>query len=141
MNRLMKYVIQLVGFVLLTPFAAVVLLGPIVVPGSFVGMAFDLPDGLGSVLSLVIWMLIYTRTSIGGKIGDYQCRILENSARFFGFSRDSYTGTIVDGWLDEESFDETEDDDFVGSGVCEFFIDEAEEEEKNADQVLRSHLK
>jgi len=50
----------------------------------FVGMAFDLPDGLGTVLSLVIWMLIYTRTSIGGKIGDYQSRILKNAARFFG---------------------------------------------------------
>jgi len=131
MNRLMKYVIQLVGFVLLTPFAAVVLLGPIVVPGTFVGMAFDLPDGLGSALSLVIWMLIYTRTSIGGKIGDYQSRILKNAARFFGFGRDSYTGTIEDGWLDGKSVDETEEDDVVSSGVCEFFIDEPTNEEKS----------
>ena len=81
MNRIIKFLIKLVGVFILFPFAAIVLLGPIVVPGIFVGMIFDLPDGLGSVLSLVIWTQIYTRTSIGGKIS----RILENAARFFGF--------------------------------------------------------
>ena len=85
MNRIIKFLIKIVGFFVLFPFAVVALLGPIIVPGAFVGMAFDLPDGLGTVLSLVIWMLIYTRTSIGGKIGDYQNRIVENAARFFGF--------------------------------------------------------
>ena len=84
MNRIIKFLIKLVGFFVLFPFAVIVLLGPIIVPGAFAGMAFDLPDGLGTVLSLVIWMLIYTRTSIGGKIGDYQSRILKNAARFFG---------------------------------------------------------
>jgi len=84
MNRIIKLMIKIVGCFVLFPFAVVVLLGPIIVPGAFVGMAFDLPDGLGTVLSLVIWMMIYTRTSIGGKIGDYQSRILKNAARFFG---------------------------------------------------------
>jgi hypothetical protein len=80
----MKFLISIVGCLILFPFAAVIILGPIIVPGALVGIAFDLPDGLGTVLSLLIWILLYTRTSIGGKIGDYQSRIPKNAARFFG---------------------------------------------------------
>lgn len=129
----MKFLIRIVGCLILIPFAAVIILGPIIVSGALVGIAFNLPDGVGSILSLVIWIFIYTRTSIGGRVGDYQSRILKNAARFFGFGSDSYAGTIEEGWLSEESDDETDRDDVVSSGVCEFFVEERTNEGEDLD--------
>ena len=129
MKGLIKFLIKLVGFFIVFPLAAAVMFGPIIVLGVLLAIAFNLPDGVGSILSLAIWIFMYTRTSIGGKIGDYQSRILKNAARFFGFSSDSYAGTIEEGRLSKESDDETDGDDVVSNGVCEFFVEERTNEE------------
>ena len=86
MKGLIKFLIKLVGFFIVFPLAGAVMFGPIIVLGVLLAIAFNLPDGVGSILSLAIWIFMYTRTSIGGRVGEYQSRIIENAARFFGFS-------------------------------------------------------
>jgi hypothetical protein len=77
MKKIFRNLIFIAAIIILLPLISIIYGAPVVMTGILISIIFQDYTSLTTIVSLIIWAWIYTKTEFGNKLGDKQVEIAD----------------------------------------------------------------